>query len=112
MKLSSFGVAAHSALKTTFKRSPFVHNIMRNQAHNSLKGNFLFVQQRSIISNYFVATMLQERQEKRISVSDSKEIFQRIASGEHNTLTYQQAVEMLSDLAYLIVPFDKTQIEF
>ncbi len=43
--------------------------------------------------------------------TDTKEIFQRV-NLEHETLSYQQSLDLLSDLAYLVIPFDKTQKEF
>lgn len=46
-----------------------------------------------------------------MSVSDTKEIFSQIEK-EHDHLDYTAALELLSDLAYIVVPFDKTQREF
>lgn len=55
--------------------------------------------------------MLQERQEKRITNIDTKDVFRQIAA-EVDTMSYSDAVAYLSDLAFLVVPFDKTQHEF
>lgn len=106
MKLSFF--VASTAAKTALRSKQNL--VLRQCCYTLTKPTQFYMNhnQNRTISNFFVAPMLQERKEKKISVTDSKEIFQRIASGEHATLTYQQGVEMLSDLAYLIVPFDKT----
>lgn len=50
--------------------------------------------------------MLQERQQRKVN-TDTKEIFDRITN-QAETLTYQQSLELLSDLAFMVVPFDKT----
>ncbi len=42
---------------------------------------------------------------------DSKEIFANIEK-ENRMLTYEQNVQYLNDLAYIVVPFDKTYKEF
>jgi hypothetical protein len=79
---------------------------------NLLKQALLYqIPSRAIISDFFVQPMLQERQQKRVIAIDTKEIFQRVKE-EHETLTYQQSVDMLNDLAYLVIPFDKTHSEF
>ena len=46
-----------------------------------------------------------------MSASDTKELFKRIEE-THQVMTYPQAVEILSDLAYIVIPFDKTQHDF
>jgi hypothetical protein len=55
--------------------------------------------------------MLQAREEKRVIATDTKEIFARVAS-THETLDYPGALSLLQDLAYIVVPFDKTEKEF
>ena len=42
---------------------------------------------------------------------DLKEIFSKIDK-EHQLLSYEQNVELLNDLAYVVMPFDKTHREF
>eukprot|EP00347_Sterkiella_histriomuscorum_P020420 403337874 len=63
------------------------------------------------IADYFTAPVIQERTQKRIVMVDTKEAFQRIEK-EHSYLTYDQCVEIFNDLAYVVMPFDKTQKEF
>jgi len=46
-----------------------------------------------------------------VSINDTKELFKRIEE-THEVMTYTQALEILTDLAYLVIPFDKTQREF
>ena len=46
-----------------------------------------------------------------MNATDTKELFSRVEQS-HEVMTYTQAVEILSDLAYLVIPFDKTQREF
>lgn len=46
-----------------------------------------------------------------MSASDTKDLFQRVEH-QHEELTYPQALDILSDLAYLVIPFDKTQRGF
>lgn len=77
----------------------------------SVQSKLVLVQHRSIISSFFVSPMLQEREEKRITNIDTKEVFKRIG-GEVETMSYRDAVAYLSDLAYVVIPFDKTQKEF
>ena len=55
--------------------------------------------------------MISERQEKRIPVVDTKEIFSRVDK-DHQYMSYDQSVEIINDLAYIVMPFDKTQKEF
>ena len=70
------------------------------------------IQQRNInITNIFSSPVLQERLEKRINIPDTKVIFDEIAQ-KHEYLTYDESVAYLSDLAYIVIPFDKTHREF
>lgn len=77
----------------------------------SVQSRLVQVQHRTIISSFFVKPMLEEREEKRITNIDIKEVFKQIGA-EAETLSYGDAVAYLSDLAYVVIPFDKTQKEF
>ena len=63
------------------------------------------------LRNPFVAPTLREREDKVVAMTDSKEIFKMIKE-QKDHLSYQQASQMLNDLAHVIVPFDKTNSEF
>lgn len=63
------------------------------------------------LQDYFVAPVIQERKQKRVPMTDAKQIFLMIDK-EHQFLSYEQSVELLNDLAYIIIPFDKTYREF
>ena len=64
-----------------------------------------------MISSLFVSPVLQERQEKTYVPLDTNEIFQKIEK-EANYLDYEKAVNILNDLAFIVIPFDKTHHEF
>ena len=44
-------------------------------------------------------------------MTDSQEIFKLIKQ-KQNTMTFKEASSMFNDLAYVIIPFDKTNQEF
>lgn len=73
--------------------------------------NIIQFQQRTIIKNPFEASLLNERQEKSSNYIDSKEIFQKIDK-EHKEMSYTQAVEYYTELANVVIPFDKTLDSF
>jgi hypothetical protein len=57
---------------TLFNRAAGQHRLMMRPAliHQ--------IQKRGIISDFFVQPMLQERQQKRVTATDTKEIFQKV----------------------------------
>lgn len=59
------------------------------------------------IADFFVAPVILERTEKRFAAVDTREIFTKI-DNEHTFLSYDQCVEIFNDLAYIVIPFDKT----
>ena len=70
-----------------------------------------FPQRTVISSSIFSAPVLREREEKRVPNTDAKDLFKQI--NKHKTdLTYEQAVDILNDLAYVVVPFDQSASEF
>ena len=69
------------------------------------------VPKRSIISDVFSAPVLREREEKRVANTDAKDLFKQIRDKKRN-LTYTEAVGILNDLSFVIVPFDQNASEF
>ncbi|CDW73278.1 UNKNOWN [Stylonychia lemnae] len=63
------------------------------------------------IADLFTAPVIQERREKRIPVVDTKEIFSRVDQ-QHTYMGYEECVEIFNDLAYIVIPFDKTTKQF
>ena len=70
------------------------------------------LQRRTVISsNIFSAPVIREREEKRVPNTDAKDLFKQIYKRK-NDLTYEEAVDILNDLAYVVVPFDQSASEF
>ena len=69
------------------------------------------VSRRTIISSVFSSPVLREREEKHVANTDSKDLFKQIRERKHE-LTYAEAVHILNDLAFVIVPFDQNASEF
>ena len=59
----------------------------------------------------FSAPVVRQREEKRVPNTDAKDLFKQIAQ-RGTELSYEQAVEMLNDLAFVVVPFDQSASEF
>ena len=55
--------------------------------------------------------MLREREEKHVANTDAKDLFKQIRERK-DELTYAEAVHILNDLAFVIVPFDQNASEF
>ena len=62
-------------------------------------------------SNIFSSPVIRQREEKRVPNTDAKDLFRQI-SQKGSEITYEEAVEMLNDLAFVVVPFDQSASEF
>ena len=67
---------------------------------------------RSVISsNIFSAPVIRQREEKRVPNTDAKDLFRQIRENG-SEISYEQAVDILNDLAFVVVPFDQSASEF
>lgn len=64
-----------------------------------------------MLKNPFDAKILNEREERKSNYVDSKEIFLKVDK-EHREMNYNQAVEYFTELANVVIPFDKTLDSF
>ena len=55
--------------------------------------------------------MLNERKERVVSFTDSRAIFDKIKVNL-NHMSFEEASKLMNDLAFVIVPFDRTTSEF
>jgi hypothetical protein len=64
------------------------------------------------LRNPFVAPMLNERKDNAaVEMTDSREIFKHVKHNKDH-MRYEQACRLFNDLSYVIIPFDKTQVEY
>ena len=61
--------------------------------------------------NPFVAPVISERQDKQVSYTDSRSIFEHIKTNKDH-MSFEDATRLLNDLAFVLIPFDRTQNEF
>ena len=64
-----------------------------------------------ISSNIFSAPVIRQREEKRVPNTDAKDLFRQIRENG-SEISYEQAVDILNDLAFVVVPFDQSASEF
>jgi hypothetical protein len=63
------------------------------------------------LRNPFEMKPLLEREEKSIGMTSTQDIFKNFES-EKNTMSFQDTCKILNDLAFVLIPFDKTEKSF